>query len=288
MRFASISLGIALLWAAGASGVQAQTAITIESVTNLTDDSTLPGGLDNAFVFQYNLTGAPAGNYYWPANGWIIYSPDGADWGFVQGEALPAFTSFNWPYLFVNHFNKIGGTGTFGLPLSSGGGNITGHDTVGVVLAALFAEPGYGLPSGFNNPAFQVRFSTRRSDADLHICIDTSSAIPGASWEWANADGLIVPDWSDSRCYVIGCCAGRVGDVNGEGGDEPTVSDVAALIDHLFISQAPLDCLEEADVNLSGTLVNPPLDPSDISIGDISTLIDYLFISTEPMLPGCP
>jgi len=77
---------------------------------------------------------------------------------------------------------------------------------------------------------------------------------------------------------VVGCCVGRVGDANGQGGDEPTISDISTLIDALFISGNPgvIDCLAEADVNQSG---GSDPRPEDITISDISTLIDYLFIT---------
>ena len=288
MRFTSIALAVVLLLL-GAASLSAQTAITIENVTNLTDDSTIAGGMDPVITLRYNLTGAPGGSFFWPANGWEIYSPDGAEWGYVQAQTLPAFDAIGWPYLFVNHFNKTGGSGSWGLPQTSGGGNTSGVDTVGVMLAALFDEPGFGLPSGFNDLVLQIQFSSLRADDGLHICIDTSRAIPGAAWEWANPGSTeaVIPDWSDSRCFVVGCCAGMVGDVDGEGGDEPTVGDISRLIDFLFISRNPVDCLAEADVDQSGTLINPPLDANDVTVNDIAVLIDHLFISTDP-LGSCP
>jgi len=79
------------------------------------------------------------------------------------------------------------------------------------------------------------------------------------------------------------CCLSRVGDVNGEGGDEPTIGDVSCLIDAKFITgncEGIIDCLAEADINQSGG-IDPTCD--DITIGDISILIDYLFI-TGPSL----
>jgi hypothetical protein len=80
-----------------------------------------------------------------------------------------------------------------------------------------------------------------------------------------------------------GCCQGITGDANGDGSYNPTIGDVSALIDHLFISGSPLQCVAEADVNQSGG-VNPVL--TDITIGDVSMLIDNLFIGgTE--LPEC-
>ncbi len=79
-----------------------------------------------------------------------------------------------------------------------------------------------------------------------------------------------------------GCCQGVVGDVNGEGGDEPTIGDISLLIEHLFLSGIELECYPEADVNQSGWLAP---DSDDITIGDISTLIDHLFIDGQPLLP---
>jgi hypothetical protein len=74
------------------------------------------------------------------------------------------------------------------------------------------------------------------------------------------------------------CCQGQVGDVNGNGEDEPTIGDVSLLIDALFISVTSdiVPCFTEADVNQSGGL-----EPewSDVTIGDLTILIDYLFIS---------
>ncbi|MEW5797056.1 MAG: hypothetical protein AB1772_11935 [Candidatus Zixiibacteriota bacterium] len=84
------------------------------------------------------------------------------------------------------------------------------------------------------------------------------------------------------------CCAGRVGDANQSGDDEPTIGDVTTMIDAKFISGSCagiLDCLEEADINQSGGS-NPVCE--DISIGDITILIDYLFITGPALgLPDC-
>lgn len=84
------------------------------------------------------------------------------------------------------------------------------------------------------------------------------------------------------------CCIDRVGDANGAGGDEPTISDISTLIDAKFITgscDGSIECITEADVNQSGGLW---ADCEDITIGDISVLIDYLFITGPPRgLPGC-
>lgn len=85
------------------------------------------------------------------------------------------------------------------------------------------------------------------------------------------------------------CCVGRVGDANGIGGDEPTITDITAIIDAKFISPEHCEdwllCVQEADINQSGGLT-PTCD--DITIGDIAILIDYLFITGSSLgLPDC-
>jgi len=87
-----------------------------------------------------------------------------------------------------------------------------------------------------------------------------------------------------------GCCQGRVGDANGQGGDEPTISDISTMIDSKFITGTcvdKIDCLAEADVNQSGGYY---LTCDDVTISDISSLIDYLFITgpETATLPDCP
>ncbi|MEW5795686.1 MAG: M1 family aminopeptidase [Candidatus Zixiibacteriota bacterium] len=94
--------------------------------------------------------------------------------------------------------------------------------------------------------------------------------------------------YSDQRRFDIAittppCCSGQVGDVNGEGGDEPTIGDITMLIDLLFITGSVPDCLTEADVNQSG---GPEPTVGDISIGDVTILIDHVFISGVE-LPNC-
>ena len=83
----------------------------------------------------------------------------------------------------------------------------------------------------------------------------------------------------------LGCCAGRVGDANGDGNDEPNISDISAIIDHMFISERPLPCYAEADANQTGGRY---ADTHDISVGDISALVDYLFVTGPSRgLPSC-
>jgi hypothetical protein len=85
---------------------------------------------------------------------------------------------------------------------------------------------------------------------------------------------------------ALDCCIGKVGNVNGSSDDEPTIADISMLIDNLFISNRPLWCTSEADVNQSGGILPKQGTDGDITISDISALIDHLFI-TGRVLPDC-
>jgi hypothetical protein len=111
------------------------------------------------------------------------------------------------------------------------------------------------------------------------------------SGAFINATSTFMDDpvtFDEFLCESDACCNGRVGDANGMGGDEPSIGDVAVMIDAKFINltcDELIDCLEEADVNQSGG-TGPACD--DITISDISTLIDYLFITGPTLgLPDC-
>jgi hypothetical protein len=67
------------------------------------------------------------------------------------------------------------------------------------------------------------------------------------------------------------CCVGLTGNVDGDPTDMVDLGDLTALIDFLFISFTPPECMAEA--NVDG-------DPSgSIDLGDLTALIDFLFIS---------
>jgi len=96
----------------------------------------------------------------------------------------------------------------------------------------------------------------------------------------------LVSGRADDQNYVLTvdpgdyCCIGKVGDVNGEGGDEPTISDISRLIDMLYITLDPVACIAEGDTNQSGGYFPTA---TDITIGDVSELVEHLYISQQPL-----
>ncbi|MFZ5981358.1 MAG: hypothetical protein ACOYVF_12075, partial [Candidatus Zixiibacteriota bacterium] len=80
-----------------------------------------------------------------------------------------------------------------------------------------------------------------------------------------------------------GCCIGYAGNVNCNESEEPDISDITRLIDYLYLSQAPLCCPEESDIDGSGRPFNEPGGDPDIT--DVTRLIDYLYLSGMPVAP---
>ncbi len=77
-----------------------------------------------------------------------------------------------------------------------------------------------------------------------------------------------------ARIYDGGCCVGSTGNVDGDTDELVDISDLTALIDYLFITFTPPECMPEA--NCDG-------DPDGIvDIADLTALIDFLFITFTP------
>lgn len=75
---------------------------------------------------------------------------------------------------------------------------------------------------------------------------------------------------------VTVCCVNTRGNVDCVAGDGVDIADLTVLVDHLFISIAPLCCVEEADV----------VPDASVDIADLTVLVDHLFISFVA-LPSC-
>ena len=90
---------------------------------------------------------------------------------------------------------------------------------------------------------------------------------------------LDASSWIDDVFWFAAACCfpPTQGDANCSG-NIPSVSDITTLIDHLFISGAPLCCLDEADANFSG---GRDPGPKDITVSDIAAIINFLFITGD-------
>ncbi|MCP4685583.1 MAG: hypothetical protein GY867_09050 [bacterium] len=96
-----------------------------------------------------------------------------------------------------------------------------------------------------------------------------------------NCPGVYNPDQLDADSNDVGdvcegCCVGFTGNVDCDVLDIVDISDIQTLIDHLFLSLAPLCCVGEADLDNTGVL----------DITDLSIIIDNQFLTLSP-LPPC-
>ena len=81
------------------------------------------------------------------------------------------------------------------------------------------------------------------------------------------------------------CCRGFRGNANCDPADIISVGDIGAIVDHKFITGAPLQCYEEADANASSG--GNTSGPTDITVSDIGAIVEMLFISGTPV-EVCP
>jgi serine protease AprX len=102
------------------------------------------------------------------------------------------------------------------------------------------------------------------------------AATPDNTYGWGVINVMAAIAWNPHA----GCCVdATVGNLDHSADGLVTMSDMTVLIDHLFISLAPLDCEEDANLDLSADGL--------VTMGDLTVMIDHLFISLGP-LPPCP
>jgi hypothetical protein len=171
-------------------------------------------------VFYFKVDNLGANSFAGSANGFRIYSPNGATWspGFTVDTLIsgcfppPCETTIDTVWygefldsglppgmvwkgadpqvydggLFINSFSEDG----------------AGADTVG--FAGFNQTTGTGIYSTFSaDPAWSITIaSTDCADTNLTICIDSSYYPPSGKWLWA--DGIQVePAWDGPHCYDI-------------------------------------------------------------------------------------
>jgi hypothetical protein len=70
------------------------------------------------------------------------------------------------------------------------------------------------------------------------------------------------------------CCQGTTGNIDCDELNKTDISDLTALVDHLYLSFAPLCCPTAA--NCDGSL------DGNVDISDLTALIDYLYVTFTP------
>ncbi|MBD3258787.1 hypothetical protein GF377_10165 [candidate division GN15 bacterium] len=131
-----------------------------------------------------------------------------------------------------------------------------------------------------NFNSFQVEMYFDGTITITHLDIDALDGIVGLSGGTGTPGDFIESDLSAyGECTVIepSCCVGTTGNVDMDPSDDVSINDLTVMVDHLFVSLAPLDCPEEANTDGEGG--------TTITIGDLTALVDHLFISLDPPAP---
>ena len=94
-------------------------------------------------------------------------------------------------------------------------------------------------------------------------------------------NSVIAADWSGETAVTLTygtapCCLGQTGDISGDG--SRNLTDLTLLVNHLFVTFAPLTC--PAAANTSGDT------GCGVSLTDVTALVNFLFVSFEPVA-GC-
>lgn len=157
-------------------------SLSLESVDNLYSTDTLP--VNQQATFNIRMSNPTATQYGGIANGFRVYSPDGAEWT----QTVPDTFSWGWPDMFPLIFAV--------LAFSNDG---VGSDTVAFGGARLASG---GLTPGFDEVAYKITIGP--IDPSYHrntICLDSSFYPTSGVWKWASPDEF--PAWDGPHCFKV-------------------------------------------------------------------------------------
>lgn len=125
----------------------------------------------------------------------------------------------------------------------------------------------------------------RQSDSLQWLCADLQSDGTHPSSSGQQKVALLLEKFFKNSSYTKPwylkstgpCCVGVRGNVDCDGSGLVDISDLTRLIDYLYLSFAPLCCIDEANADATGS----------VDISDLTTLIDHLYLSFAP-LGSCP
>ncbi len=218
--------------------------------------------------FYFSLSTLPDSALQWILMGYKMYSPDGASWQSTTYDSL----ALGWKSSFKNFFFSNEPLGTSAV------------DTFGIAAINISSSlPGF--PSSYQAAYSVLSTSFAGSEAGKTICIDTSRFIanrpiqPPALYPIYFADKqmtIVYPRWIGPRCFTIWDCGNKTsGNIDCDPTDRVDIADLTNLIDHLYLSGAPLCCPIEANVD----------GDQGVDLGDVSRLIDHLYISFQALAP---
>jgi hypothetical protein len=219
---------------------------------------------------------------YGIANGWRLYSPDGAVYSAADIDSIPGVL----PHFFATGFYLY---------------EWDGPDADSVGVAGLPQPAGGGIPIGYDQDVLRITTTLDASSAGSTICLDSSYCRPGANWEWFGVSDLtpMWPEWSGPHCYEIVDC-GPDADGNGIG----DACEPPDTVDYTIVEGDVVDLFSSAvfDVDLDNYPDVVFSDPSQngvfiaygessgaletpvelLTVGQSAILIDYINADTLP------
>ncbi len=160
-------------------------SISVDHVDGLVGGSSMGTGC--AVVFHLRVSNPSDTNFDGIANGFRVYSQDGATWSATHHDTTGT--------LGMTQFDG----GVF-LPKFSADGQ--GADTVGIGALRFFST---GLPAGFDDVAFTITIGPIDPvHSGKTICLDSSYYPPSGVWKWAASGGInAFPAWDGPHCYTV-------------------------------------------------------------------------------------
>lgn len=160
-------------------------SISIDRIDGLVGDGQIPAGKEVTFYLRFtNKTGIPIAGF---ANGFRIYSPDGATWTTTKAD-----TTGDMPKELMDG----------GMFITSFGITGKGADTVGFGGFRILKD---GLPDGWSDvPASITIGPIPAAMVGKTICIDQSYFPPGGHWMWSLEDQIDnLPEFGGPYCFKI-------------------------------------------------------------------------------------
>ncbi|MFQ5454405.1 MAG: hypothetical protein ACE5D6_09505, partial [Candidatus Zixiibacteriota bacterium] len=159
-------------------------SITLDSVSNMFNNDIVVG---QPITFYLHIMGDTLINWTGIANGFRVYSPDGAQWNTTVGDTLNLDWSSMFDVFTINSYSING----------------MGADTIGFGGIKLFTT---GLPVNFDTTAYTVTIGP--IDALYEgktICLDSIYFPPAGVWKWAASypNPSIFPSWDGPHCFTI-------------------------------------------------------------------------------------
>ena len=182
------------------------------------------------------------------ANGFRVYSTDGANWDTTNGSFTGGITGAMWDIQVVNNFSHS----TDGL----------GADTIGFGGTAI---SGTGIPAGFNQITYKLTIGPiAKSQHGKSICVD-SSYYSGAEWRWSlQGGGGVDPSWGGPYCYMVDS---TLDDADGDGHVPP--NDNCILVYNPGQEDGDLDGVGNVCDNCPATFNPGQADADNDGIGDV-------------------